>query len=118
MKSGLTVFGAAIVWVVVMAVAVFAAAMVAVFSVLLPLLVIGALVAVIIACAKACDRRRAAAAYDAEYWCWYHYEYTPDVYSYYWRQLPVAAAAASSGLRQRRQHSAVAAGALRHGAPR
>jgi hypothetical protein len=84
----------------------------------LPFLVIGAVAALIVAGVTASNRRRPTAADDADYWYWYHYQYTPYVYRYYWQQLPVAAAAVPPGIGQRRQPSALAAGALRHGTQR
>jgi hypothetical protein len=118
MKSGLAVFGIAIVSLVFVTVVTLVGAVAVLCSVLLPFLLIGAVAALLAAGLTASNRRRPTAAYDADYWYWYHYQYTPYVYRYYWQQLPVAAAAVPPGVRQRRQHSALAAGALRHGAQR
>jgi nitrate/nitrite transporter NarK len=118
MKSGLAVFGVAIVSLVFVAVVTLVGAVAVLCSVLLPFLVIGAIAAMAVAGLTASSRRRPTPSHDAQYWYWYHYQYTPYVYRYYWQQLPVAATAAPPGIRQRRRHSALAAGALRHGTQR
>jgi hypothetical protein len=118
MKSGLAVFGIAIVSLVFVTVVTLVGAVAVLCSVLLPFLVIGAVAALLVAGLTAPNRRRPARTYEAAYWYWYHYQYTPYVYRYYWQQPPVPAAAPPAGIRQRRQHSALAAGVLRHGAQR
>jgi hypothetical protein len=117
MKSGLAVFGVVIVSLVFVTVVTLGGAVAVLCSVLLPFVVIGAVTALIVAGHTASNRRRRTASYDADYWYWYHYYYTPYVYRYCWQQLPVVAAAPPA-VRQRRQHSALAAGALRHGTQR
>jgi hypothetical protein len=118
MKSGLALFGIAIVSLVFVTVVALVGAVAVLCSVLLPFLAIGAVAVLIVAASRASHRRRPTASYDWDYWYWYHYQYTPYVYRYYWQQPPVPAAAPPAGIRQRRQHSALAAGVLRHGAQR